>query len=191
MLVSSGAEALRSCSSASSPSIVLDVNMPEIDGIETAELIRKHGRTAHTPIIFVTAYADEMQTERGYELGAVDHILTPVVPAILRSKVARVRRSTTARSGARRGCRAEAAHAAAGAGAAPTIALASRGCRRRSTFARVGAVARGARAERRHRAVCPSTPGGRHPRRCSPGRKPARVLEAATLLPPARAARRG
>ena len=67
--------------------IVLDVNMPEIDGIETAELIRKHGRTSHTPIIFVTAYADEMQTERGYELGAVDYILTPVVPAILRSKV--------------------------------------------------------------------------------------------------------
>ncbi len=61
--------------------------MPDIDGIETAELIRKHGRTSHTPIIFVTAYADEMQTERGYELGAVDYILTPVVPAILRSKV--------------------------------------------------------------------------------------------------------
>src|SRR6185503_2972771 len=57
------------------------------DGIETAQLIRKHGRTSHTPIIFVTAYADEMQTERGYELGAVDYILTPVVPAILRSKV--------------------------------------------------------------------------------------------------------
>ena len=61
--------------------------MPDIDGIETAELIRKHGRTSHTPIIFVTAYADEMQTERGYALGAVDYILSPVVPAILRSKV--------------------------------------------------------------------------------------------------------
>ena len=46
--------------------ILLDVNMPDIDGIETAELIRQHSKTAHTPIIFVTAYADEMQTARGY-----------------------------------------------------------------------------------------------------------------------------
>jgi signal transduction histidine kinase/DNA-binding response OmpR family regulator len=87
VLVSSGAEALRELLEREFAVIVLDVNMPDIDGIETAQLIRKHGRTAHTPIIFVTAYADEMQTERGYELGAVDYILTPVVPAILRSKV--------------------------------------------------------------------------------------------------------
>src|SRR5690606_23930474 len=67
--------------------ILLDVNMPDIDGIETAELIRSHPKTAHTPIIFVTAYADEMQTARGYALGAVDYILSPIVPEILRSKV--------------------------------------------------------------------------------------------------------
>jgi signal transduction histidine kinase/DNA-binding response OmpR family regulator len=87
VLVGSGAEALRELLEREFAVIVLDVNMPDMDGIETAQLIRKHGRTAHTPIIFVTAYADEMQTERGYELGAVDYILTPVVPAILRSKV--------------------------------------------------------------------------------------------------------
>jgi signal transduction histidine kinase/DNA-binding response OmpR family regulator len=87
VLVSSGAEALRELLEREFAVIVLDVNMPDIDGIETAELVRKHGRTSHTPIIFVTAYADEMQTERGYRLGAVDYILTPVVPAILRSKV--------------------------------------------------------------------------------------------------------
>ena len=87
VLASSGADALRELLLREFAVILLDVNMPDIDGIETAELIRKHGKTAHTPIIFVTAYADEMQTARGYELGAVDYILTPIVPAILRSKV--------------------------------------------------------------------------------------------------------
>jgi CheY-like chemotaxis protein len=72
VLVNSGSEALRELLEREFAVIVLDVNMPDIDGIETAQLIRKHGRTSHTPIIFVTAYADEMQTERGYELGAVD-----------------------------------------------------------------------------------------------------------------------
>jgi signal transduction histidine kinase/DNA-binding response OmpR family regulator len=87
VLVGSGAEALRELLEREFAVIVLDVNMPDIDGIETAELIRRHGKTSHTPIIFVTAYADEMQTARGYQLGAVDYILTPVVPEILRSKV--------------------------------------------------------------------------------------------------------
>ncbi|HEX6528789.1 MAG TPA: response regulator, partial [Burkholderiales bacterium] len=67
--------------------ILLDVNMPDIDGLETARLIRKYKRSAHTPIIFITAYADEMQTAQGYSLGAVDYILSPVVPDVLRSKV--------------------------------------------------------------------------------------------------------
>jgi CheY-like chemotaxis protein len=80
VLVNSGAAALRELLEREFAVIVLDVNMPDIDGIETAELIRQHPRTAHTPIIFVTAYADEMQTARGYALGAVDYILTPVVP---------------------------------------------------------------------------------------------------------------
>jgi diguanylate cyclase (GGDEF)-like protein/PAS domain S-box-containing protein len=67
--------------------ILLDVNMPDIDGFETAALIRQHKKTAHTPIIFITAYADEVLTARGYSLGAADYILTPVVPEILRTKV--------------------------------------------------------------------------------------------------------
>ncbi len=67
--------------------ILLDVNMPDIDGFETATLIRRYKRSAHTPIIFVTAYADEIQTARGYSLGAVDYILAPVVPEVLRSKI--------------------------------------------------------------------------------------------------------
>jgi signal transduction histidine kinase len=87
VMASSGADALRELLAREFAVILLDVNMPDIDGIETAELIRQHGKTKHTPIIFVTAYADEMQTARGYQLGAVDYILSPIVPEILRSKV--------------------------------------------------------------------------------------------------------
>src|SRR5918999_1418672 len=87
VMATSGADALRELLQREFAVILLDVNMPDIDGIETAELIRQHSKTKHTPIIFVTAYADEMQTARGYALGAVDYILSPVVPEILRSKV--------------------------------------------------------------------------------------------------------
>ncbi|WP_232540335.1 response regulator [Azohydromonas aeria] len=83
----SGAEALREVLRREFAVILLDVNMPDMDGLETARLIRQYKRAAHTPIIFVTAYADEVQTHRGYELGAVDYIMSPVVPAVLRSKV--------------------------------------------------------------------------------------------------------
>jgi signal transduction histidine kinase len=86
-MADSGAAALRELLAREFAVILLDVNMPDIDGIETAELIRQHSKTKHTPIIFVTAYADEMQTARGYALGAVDYILSPVIPEILRSKV--------------------------------------------------------------------------------------------------------
>ena len=86
-MVRSGSEALREVLEREFAVILLDVNMPDIDGIETASLIRGHRRSAHTPIIFITAYADEMQTEQGYSLGAVDYILSPVMPEVLRSKV--------------------------------------------------------------------------------------------------------
>src|SRR4051794_36643114 len=83
----SGAEALRQVLRRDFAVILLDVNMPDMDGFETAALIRKYKRSAHTPIIFITSYADEMQTARGYSLGAVDYIPSPVVPEVLRSKV--------------------------------------------------------------------------------------------------------
>src|SRR6185295_4575415 len=67
--------------------ILLDVNMPGMDGLETATYIRMRQKTAHTPIIFLTAYVEEMHTARGYSLGAVDYILAPVLPDVLRSKV--------------------------------------------------------------------------------------------------------
>jgi signal transduction histidine kinase/CheY-like chemotaxis protein len=87
VFVRSGAEALREVLLREFAVILLDVNMPDIDGFETAALIRRYRRSAHTPIIFITAYADEPQTARGYSLGAVDYIQSPVVPEVLRSKV--------------------------------------------------------------------------------------------------------
>ena len=84
---SSGEEALRWLLDNDCAVILLDVNMPGMDGLETAELIRSRRKSAHTPIIFITAFADEMHTAKGYSLGAVDYILSPVVPNILRSKV--------------------------------------------------------------------------------------------------------
>jgi signal transduction histidine kinase/DNA-binding response OmpR family regulator len=83
----SGADALRQILRRDFAVILLDVNMPDMDGFETATLIRRYKRAAHTPIIFITSYADEMQTARGYSLGAVDYIPSPVVPEVLRSKV--------------------------------------------------------------------------------------------------------
>src|SRR5258708_38245633 len=77
----SGTEALKRVLEGSFAVILLDVNMPDIDGLETATLIRGHRHGRQTPIIFITAYADEMQIARGYALGAVDYIQSPVVAA--------------------------------------------------------------------------------------------------------------
>lgn len=87
VFVRSGADALREVLQREFAVILLDVNMPDIDGFETATLVRRYKKSAHTPIIFITSYADELQTVRGYSLGAVDFILSPVVPEVLRSKV--------------------------------------------------------------------------------------------------------
>ncbi len=83
----SGKEALRYILEMEFAVILLDVNMPDIDGLETASLIRQYKKSAQTPIVFITAYVDELQAKRGYALGAVDYIPSPVVPEVLRSKV--------------------------------------------------------------------------------------------------------
>jgi len=84
----SGADALRQLLRQEFAVILLDVRMPIMDGFDTAHLIRQRPRSAVTPIIFVTAL-DKAETdmERGYELGAVDFVFSPVAPAILRAKV--------------------------------------------------------------------------------------------------------
>ena len=83
----SGQEALRYILEMEFAVILLDVNMPDIDGLETASLIRQYRKSAQTPIVFITAYVDDIQAARGYALGAVDYIPSPVVPDVLRSKV--------------------------------------------------------------------------------------------------------
>ncbi len=83
----SGEEALRKVLEYDFAVILLDINMPGMDGLETAEFIRRRKKSAHTPIIFITAFAEEAHTLRGYSLGAVDYIFTPVVPEVLRTKV--------------------------------------------------------------------------------------------------------
>ena len=84
---SSGEEALRHILARDFALILLDVNMPGLDGLETAALIRSRKRSAHIPIIFITAdYADELRTAKGYSLGAVDYITSPIVPEVLRAK---------------------------------------------------------------------------------------------------------
>ena len=84
----SGADALRSLLRDDFAVILLDVRMPIMNGFETAELIRQRPASELTPIIFVTAL-DQVETDmgRGYELGAVDFVFSPIVPAILRAKV--------------------------------------------------------------------------------------------------------
>src|SRR6478672_9383295 len=85
----SGKEALRCLLQRDFAVILLDVNMPVMDGFETAALIRQRPRSETTPIIFISAVNDtETHVSRGYSLGAVDYILTPVVPEILRAKIA-------------------------------------------------------------------------------------------------------
>ena len=85
----SGKEALRHLLQRDFAAILLDVNMPGMDGFETAALIRQRKNSETTPIIFVSAVNDTLShISRGYSLGAVDYILTPVVPDILRAKIA-------------------------------------------------------------------------------------------------------
>jgi signal transduction histidine kinase/DNA-binding response OmpR family regulator len=83
----SGEEALRRVLEHDFAVILLDVNMPGMDGLETAAYIRARRRSAHTPIIFITAFADDIHATQGYSLGAVDYILSPVMPEVLRTKV--------------------------------------------------------------------------------------------------------
>src|SRR5437016_2761844 len=84
----SGQDALRCLLQEEFAVILLDVNMPEMNGFETAALIRQRQSSEHTPIIFVSAIlTTEMHAYQGYSLGAVDYIFTPVVPEVLRSKV--------------------------------------------------------------------------------------------------------
>jgi two-component system, LuxR family, sensor kinase FixL len=87
MLAHSGEEALAQLRSHDFAVVLLDVNMPGMDGFETAKAIRETEGRSHTPIIFLTAFSDDLKSAEAYAHGAVDFIQTPVVPAVLRAKV--------------------------------------------------------------------------------------------------------
>jgi PAS domain S-box-containing protein len=85
----SGDEALEQLLKLDFAAVLLDVNMPGMDGFEVARLIRGHPRLERTPIIFVTGHeVTALEQLKGYEVGAIDYISVPIVPEILRSKVA-------------------------------------------------------------------------------------------------------
>src|SRR5207245_10728883 len=87
--ISAGKDALRYLLDNEAAVILLDVYMPGIDGLDTAQLIRGREKSRDTPIIFLTANSTGVRhLTRGYSLGAVDYIVKPVEPDILRSKVA-------------------------------------------------------------------------------------------------------
>src|ERR1700719_2410709 len=85
----SGLEALEKLMKAEFAVVLLDVSMPDMDGFEAATLIHQHPRFERAPIIFVTGvHVSELDRLKGYKVGAVDYVSIPVVPEILRSKVA-------------------------------------------------------------------------------------------------------
>ncbi|HEY2148900.1 MAG TPA: PAS domain S-box protein, partial [Pirellulales bacterium] len=85
----SGEEAVRRMQSDKFAVVLLDVRLPGIDGFETARRIRGLQRSRNTPLIFLTGYdIDRLEIERGYELGAVDFLVKPITPSVLRAKVA-------------------------------------------------------------------------------------------------------
>src|SRR5213593_157283 len=86
--VDSGKRALKSLLDHDFAVILLDVQMPDLDGFETASLIRERDRSRDTPIIFLTALSrSETNVFRGYEIGAVDYIFKPFHPEVLQAKV--------------------------------------------------------------------------------------------------------
>lgn len=87
-MAGSGNEALAKLLRQEYALVLLDVQMPGMDGFEVAELMRANKRTAHVPIIFVTANSrDDRNVRQGYKSGAVDYLFKPVDPTMLCSKV--------------------------------------------------------------------------------------------------------
>jgi signal transduction histidine kinase len=85
----SGREALRQLLDGDFATVLLDVHMPDLDGFETAQMIRSRKRSSSTPIIFTSSVnMDETDVAKGYALGAVDYICAPLIPEVLQAKVA-------------------------------------------------------------------------------------------------------
>jgi signal transduction histidine kinase len=88
LTASSAREALTHLLTTDIPIMLIDVNMPELDGFELAKLIREHPRYQQTAIIFISAvHLTHLDQLKGYEHGAVDYIAAPIIPELLRAKV--------------------------------------------------------------------------------------------------------
>jgi response regulator RpfG family c-di-GMP phosphodiesterase len=88
VLANSPEEALRRALREDFALILLDVQMPRMDGYEVAALIRSRSRTSRVPILFLTAHnKEDMHIFRGYSAGAVDYVFKPIQPLVLKSKV--------------------------------------------------------------------------------------------------------
>jgi PAS domain S-box-containing protein len=84
----SGADALKYLLKNDVAVILMDVEMPELDGFQTASLIREREKTRHTPIIFLTAISkSDIHVSQGYSIGGVDYLFKPLMPDVLKSKV--------------------------------------------------------------------------------------------------------
>ena len=84
----SGKEALKCLLKQEFAVILLDVQMPGLNGFETAKLIRAREKTKHTPIIFITAISQDYEhVQRGYSVGAIDYIFKPFHPETLKQKI--------------------------------------------------------------------------------------------------------
>src|SRR5690348_9247868 len=85
----SGEEALERLAEQNYAVVLLDVRMPTLDGFETARRLRGRERSRRTPVIFLTAQTgDEFPAAEAYNLGAVDYLVKPLVPEVVRAKVA-------------------------------------------------------------------------------------------------------
>jgi putative two-component system response regulator len=82
-----GAAALEACERHQPSLVLLDVQMPDMDGLQVARAIKARKETENTPIIFVTSRAGEVDEEAGFAAGAVDYITKPISPSILRARV--------------------------------------------------------------------------------------------------------
>ncbi len=83
----SGKDALKLVEQEDIDLILLDVMMPDMTGLEVCERLKQNPATAHIPVIFVTALKDSIDEEKGFETGAVDYIIKPIVPAIVLARV--------------------------------------------------------------------------------------------------------
>jgi CheY-like chemotaxis protein len=85
----SGSKALHYLADDDFAVVLLDVQMKDLNGFQTARLLRSRQRSRHTPIIFITAYdTTDFPVVEAYKLGAVDYLIKPLVPEVLRAKVA-------------------------------------------------------------------------------------------------------